>query len=135
MNITIEDNQYIYISFFKRQEFGIVEETCPDINCFLLFDELNNWIGLEILNENFDGPIKLPPIETIDFPIYEATITKEDDRIEILFSKEVQVNKKINQDCIIDIVKGQIYGIEILLWSNNNIGNKGVVKPFVSRDI
>jgi hypothetical protein len=135
LNITIENNELIYISFFKKMESGIVEDMCISVNCFLFFDTFRNWVGLEIINKNFDGEIELPAIKTIDFPIYDAVINQNDESIEILFNRDAKVRKKMEQDCNIDIFNGQIYGIEIILWERNNIGVKEVVKPFVSRDI
>ncbi|TCP69399.1 hypothetical protein EDD57_10958 [Baia soyae] len=68
LEIIIENGQYIYIRFLKRNEFGIVEDTYLSVNCNLLFDDKNNWIGLEVRNENFNGPIKFSKIKKVDFP-------------------------------------------------------------------
>ncbi|WP_072337079.1 hypothetical protein [Thermoactinomyces sp. DSM 45891] len=134
MNITIENGQYIYISFLKRNGFGIVEDTYLSVNCCLLFDDKNNWIGLEVSNENFNGPIQLPPLKEIEFPMHEAIINESGRTLEILFDKDLQVARKIKYACNIDVISEQLYGIEILLLDQGSIGNRDIVKPFVSSD-
>lgn len=135
MNITIENNEFIYIQFINKSEFGVVDETLDSAKCFLLYDGLNNWLGIQILNENDEGKIDLPHIHTIDFPMHNLELKQTKDSIEIIFNKEISVIKMAEQECNIDIYDGQIFGIELILWAGNKLGNKEIVGPFISREI
>lgn len=135
MKIRIEDSKMIYIQFQEKHMYGIVDRTLDFMLCHLFYDKDDNWVGLEVFNEDDEGNVfDLPPIDSIDFPTYQAEITQSEKKIKILFNRNVEVSKIWEPECNIDIHSGSIYGIEILIFLKESIGGRNVAQPFIFRD-
>lgn len=135
MKITIENNKLIYI-YFQKPKAKAVEKTLAFVKSMLLFDEDGNWLGLRISNKYSDeSSFVLPSIERIDFPIHKGEIIKNENYIEIIFDKNKEIYKTIEQECNIDINKYGIFGIEIIIWNDNLVIGKELIEKFIEYDI
>lgn len=125
----MEQKQLIYIQFLKLR--GKVS-TVADVPGNLLFDCNNEWIGIEITNDENEDVIILPFIKQIDFPLYQAVLIKKPRSQQILFHKNSKIFNKLDILCNVDVIDGELFGIEIIL-TQEKIELSEVVKPFVKR--
>ncbi|WP_435921120.1 hypothetical protein [Paenibacillus sp. DYY-L-2] len=136
MHITIEDNNLVYIYLKEQQKYV---ENCggeSSVQCYLIYDQNGNWIGVKITNKDTDGNvITLPRVGAIDYPIYSGEVIELENEIILSFEKDKEIMMVKEQDCNLDIHPDGIFGIEMILWTGNNITQKEMVKPFIKRDI
>lgn len=119
MKITIENNELVYMNLLEiNQEVGVVDKTIPYVNGELLYDDKDNWIGIRLKNEynlfneyNFEDEYR----DKVHIKVNEsdAELFFNDNRMIVL--------KAMEQDFNIDVNGNRIYGIEMILRSNNSI--------------
>jgi hypothetical protein len=134
MQITIEDNSLIYIYLKEQHKYidNIAGES--NVQCFLQYDEDQNWIGVRIPTKNGSNN-KTLMVGNVDYPIYQGLVTESEDDIFLIFDRESRTKIEKEQDCNIDVHPEGIYGIEMILWNENHIESKEKVRPFIKRDI
>lgn len=136
MHITIEDNSLVYIYLKKQQKYVANNGGESSVQCYLLYDQYGNWIGMKITNRDTDGKlINLPRVGVIDYPMHSGEVIEIESEIILKFDKDRDIDKVKEQDCNIDIHPEGIYGIEMILWIGSNITQKEIVNTFIKRDI
>lgn len=103
---------YVYIRTFNGKSVN----TIPGAKCELLFDEENNWIGLNVFNEYHDGgKFSLPEIkiktENTDF----EAIQQFDEKTSLIFDSRMSIANSKIESCNIDFNEDGLFGIEIIL--------------------
>lgn len=128
MRVTIGgDDNLLYVYLMERE---VHVGTIDYFEVFVLYDDKHNWAGVEICQGEHSCGEVMPLIDEID-PIPDGVkITRTDDQIEILFDKDVTPTKKKNELGLIDVVDGNVYGIEVLPLGP--VGGKKLVRRFVT---
>jgi hypothetical protein len=133
MEITIENNELVYIYLMDvENRVGIVDDTIPFVMGDLLYDAGGYWIGLRLKDQFHEyGHCKF-----VDEFAHKIEIQVNEDTVEAFFdSGHTQVARTRRQDFNIDISGGKIYGIEILVDSDNSIANKRIPKEMIKREV
>jgi len=131
MQITVEDTRkliYVYVRKFN----GKIVSTFPDVKCRIYYDETDNWIGLEIINEFVDGEkFKLPPIKNTMINLSCEKIKEDNDNIFLIFNSEKRVNHCLEESCNLDFNDEGFFGVELIL--DHPIGELEVIKSLLKR--
>lgn len=134
MRITIQNNELVYIYLQKGETLGDIE-TIPYVDCQLYVDSNNEWIGIKILNRFIDDYKKFElPKANFELECFDVELQQDRNFIKILFDNKSEVNKKFNQECNIDIREGNLYGIEIILYKENQNMKRNIIKKFIEYD-
>lgn len=143
MQISIEDNALIYIYLKSKENHERVGNCLADVRCYLLYDDIDNLIGLKLFNTR-DNPeisingipliesINLPTVGYVDTPFHNSTITETEIDITIMFDGNAVINRVEEDVCNIDLCKEGILGIELIPVAY--MGNKAVIMPFIIED-
>ena len=134
MQITIVDDCQMYI-YLKDKNVHKHIGSLSDVKCKLLYDLQDNFIGIIIQNERSDTgeEIVLPKVGQIDFTLYKATVTQDEDEIVIIFDQNSIIYKEVEDECILDLCAAGISGVEPMPFTH--IGGKEVIKPFIIQDV
>ncbi|RAR38905.1 hypothetical protein [Paenibacillus sp. MDMC362] len=134
MQITIAGDCQMYI-YFKDKSKHQHQGSLSDVRCKMLYDSSNNLVGINILSTRSDTgeSIVFPEIGSIEFPMYNATITQDDDGIIIMFDQDAAVQKEVEDECILDLCAAGISGVEPMPFTH--VGGKEIIKPFTIRDV
>jgi len=112
MKITYDLREYLFYIYFNEENKS-VDETKVVENCFLLINEKNEWVGIEIDNK----------------------ITKKLSR-DILWKNDAKLVNRLKQEMNLDFYKNELFGIEIILWNENrSIAFNGIKELTFSKDI
>lgn len=133
MRITFEkhgNSAFIYV--YLREFDGTIVNTITNVSANLLFDNSNNWIGIEIFNNICEGSkIQLPNLKHPYIKTGNEGFTQTEEKICILFDS-VEIYKNHAIACNVDFngVNG-LQGIEIIV-SNFNC-NLNIASNFMNR--
>jgi hypothetical protein len=128
---------YIYLK--SPENHQKVGRCISDVRCSLLYDGLDNLMGIKLFNERTDNDsrnkeqIKLPNVGSIDMPLYNSEITEAESNITILFNVDSVIDHIREDVCNIDLCNEGIYGIEPIPYTH--IGMKKIINPFIKEDI
>ncbi|MPN54011.1 hypothetical protein SDC9_201680 [bioreactor metagenome] len=85
-----------------------------DIKSFLLYDDKDNWIGIEIGNVDFCSNIsELPYTKKINTE--KLLVSHNGERIIIKFDRNIAIHRTKEVCCNLDISGYDLYGIELML--------------------
>ncbi|WDH99591.1 hypothetical protein PUW24_12230 [Paenibacillus urinalis] len=97
----------VYIYFYEREEYIELNNGGEsDKECYLLFDEDNDWIGISLESENM---IK----DHIE--IHNGFINFAGNEWTVLFEQGLQIHNKVKYECITDLHDHFYTGIELIL--------------------
>ncbi|SDT24348.1 hypothetical protein SAMN05444162_3533 [Paenibacillaceae bacterium GAS479] len=136
MNITIEDNQLVYIYLKNQEKYIYFTGTKSSVKCYFQLDDDNNWVGIRIAKEySYGGAPLLPEVGQIDYINFEGTVQEDEHNILITFDTYSKVCRELEQDCNLDLIPEGIYGIEIILWLANVDWKKEKIQKYIIVDI
>lgn len=125
---------YIYLKDSNKHNYE-KNKSRSDVSCYLLYDAMDNFLGIRIINKQYDEPlidIQLPKVGEVEFPMYNAHITETEQEVLIIFDKDTPIAKETVHTCNIDVCKSGIIGIEPMPFVS--IGGKEIMKPLIIRD-
>lgn len=129
MHITVEDKEtlvYVYVRKFN----GKIVSTYSSVKCKILYDEFDNWIGLEILNEFCYGKeFNLPPIKNVVINFECEKIIEDSNKLLLLFDCSKTVDHYIKDSCNVDFNDEGFFGVELIL--DKSIGGLGNYKRII----
>ncbi|MFD2699119.1 hypothetical protein ACFSVM_01440 [Paenibacillus shunpengii] len=101
-----EELLLVYIYFYEQEGYMLNNGGESYKECYLLLDEVNDWIGISLESENM---IK----DHIE--IHNGFINFADNEWTILFGKGLQIHNKVKYECITDLHDRFYRGIELIL--------------------
>lgn len=116
MRITFEKHNNLKLIYIYLREFnGKLVQTISGVKCELLLSEDNNWIGINIFEENVAcSRIILPPVKDVA-EAENIKIEQGGRRISIIFIHEGEIFARKKERCNIDFNEDGYFGIELLL--------------------
>lgn len=143
MQITIEDNAFMYIYLKSRDQHKKIGKCICGVRCFLLYDDEETLIGLRMSSTrnhediSLNGipiteTIKLPNVGYVDTPLYNAAITEAENETLIMFDNLAVIHHVREYECNITLCKEGILGIEPIPFVY--IGGTEIIKPFIITD-
>ena len=119
----------IYIYF--REFDGITVRTLVNLSGSLLYDDKNNWLGVEVLNTTVgEEIIQLPNMKTSYTAKNSGVLTQNEEKIIAIFDKNLKVYKRQPVFCNIDYNEpGGLQGVEILV--EHFTGNMDVANQYI----
>ena len=136
MRITCEKSGILTFVYIYLREFdGNIVGTLADIKAAMLYDNNNNWIGVEVYNistVNNKIKINLPVLKMPHISIKNEVVKCTNENIYILFNSTTKVDGKMEVECNIDHNEtGGLQGIEIILYNFN--ANLDIAKDFIQK--
>lgn len=129
MRITFEQiNRLSLIYIYLRNFDGKILRTIVGVECELLFDKDNNWVGINIPTKTDDcSKFIIPPmVKTRDNE--DIVIKQTNEKLSLLFNLNAEIQTKREDVCNLDYNEDGFSGIELIL---NNFNYKtDIIKHF-----